>query len=279
VVRCPDIETCQPSYEQQQSGAAALTDFALHLVSKLSVASPRGVPFSTKIVGTCCEETADRGNTVVLRCRRGPTRQQSLSRLKTDKEWDNTVEDDFFNPSEKEESVLNLDGSSNDTSSRSASPLFLETDRKSDSGSLSLSSDGRSSDVEFSDMDVSDADISSIHSEDTESDNILDDMNHSAQGSCDICSKAMLYHFHCDNCGHGNFDICRSGWERGSWCTDQKHHLRECTHWGHQSGRKISFEDLIPEQELQVFDVGLCRKETSSPSLSILVRVRMGPQA
>jgi hypothetical protein len=169
------------------------------------------------------------------------------------------MQEDFLEVSKASEVNINSDF---DADLSDASDLcFSQSIEKSDLSSLSLSSSDGGYEEDISDMDDPDTVLSSIHSEDTDSDDLMADLNYSAVGSCNICCKAMVYHFHCDTCNNGSFDICRGCWEMGAWCKDQEHQLRECKQWKYPGQRQISFHELRPEQELMVFETGSNRKK------------------
>ncbi|KAH7305053.1 hypothetical protein BKA65DRAFT_560260 [Rhexocercosporidium sp. MPI-PUGE-AT-0058] len=268
-IYCPDkaLQSLFPSVdhnpdvpltaELERLRVDASTELALSIVRRVSATSSQGTAFSTTLRGNHWEEVAGFGNIVVLARRRGP-RRKALLRQSTDEIMNDVMPEGFHEISKEAE--VDLDTNVDTNSSNESDLCLSDASKDSDLSSLSMSSGIVSSEEDLSDTNDPEIDLSDIHSDDTDSEDIMAELNYSAIGSCDICAKAMIYHFHCDVCQNGNFDICRSCWEIGSWCEDKRHQMKQCNNWKVPSYKQVSFHDLMPQQELMVVNAAYDRK-------------------
>ncbi|KAK4445209.1 hypothetical protein QBC34DRAFT_472741 [Podospora aff. communis PSN243] len=254
--------------EQEEERAGQSIQMTKDIASFLSSGNPTMACFSASLPGNYWEELTVRDNFVVLARRRAPRRQ----RLGADAQLEDSESgiSDLFDSSSEVGASTELSFSDNDAVGGSESEDgFRASDLELDQGDASLSpvaysEDGSTSAIDYEGLDHSDGEsLHSLHL-DSESDaeEEVDDSDEDipngphtgALETCNKCRCETICLLHCHICHGQPFSLCKSCWESGAWCEDEKHEMADCPHPACPTAKKMTIKDPGTELELLVFD-------------------------
>lgn len=212
------------------------------------------------------EEVASRGAILAVARRRAPrqAKEQASGRKLVDIEEENLD----VAPADELSEELDTTSPDSDVSGRTgeeARSLFSEdSSRKEDLMKSTISFSD--SEDQCSKSDVSFPSGSDLCPISDDEDLGCDPLEYACEhhGSCDLCRRHVLVHYHCAECV--DHDICEECFDEGEWCNDS-HPLTKRYSWGQQDGEVVRFEDLALAQELLVLDA-----ESGDPELFLFCR-------